>query len=138
MENYRFCCIRINPLIIRLLLPLICLLTSGRSGAEEIQQRIVLGAQPVAGYQHYAARKVWENLRVGDVLSLVRELDNPYDARAIRVEWKGEKLGYVPRAGNEDLARLMDQGNKLSARIVHLQAGRSHWQRILFEILLEQ
>jgi len=106
--------------------------------AAEVRQRVVLGAQPVAGYQYHAGRKVWSQLRVGDALSLVREPENVYDARAIRVEWRGEKLGYVPRAGNEDLAQLMDQGAHLTARIVHLQAGRSHWQRILFEVLLEE
>ena len=113
-------------------------LLGGSAATAEIRQRVVLGAQPLAGYQYHAGRKLWSQLRVGDALSLVREPENVYDARAIRVEWRGEKLGYVPRAGNEDLAALMDQGARLTARIVHLQAGRSHWQRILFEVLLEE
>jgi hypothetical protein len=104
----------------------------------EVAARIVLGAQPLAGYQYYAGKRVWKDLKVGDALSLHREADNPHDANAIRVEWRGEKLGYVPRAGNEDLARLLDQGARISARIVHLQDGRSHWQRVLFEVLLEE
>lgn len=104
----------------------------------EVKARIVLGAQPLAGYQYYAGKRVWNELKVGDVLALIRETDNPHDSNAIRVEWHGEKMGYVPRAGNEDLARLLDQGAKISARIVHLKAGRSHWQRVLFEVLLEE
>lgn len=104
----------------------------------EIKARIVLGAQPLAGYQYYAGKRVWNELKIGDALMLVREADNFHDTHAIRVEWRGEKLGYVPRAGNEDLARLLDQGAKISARIVNLQAGRSHWQRVLFEVLLEE
>jgi len=104
----------------------------------EVTARIVLGAQPLAGYQYYAGKRVWNDLKVGDALKLIREADNVHDANAIRVEWRGEKLGYVPRAGNEDLARLLDQGAKISARIVNLQAGRSHWQRVLFEVLLEE
>ncbi len=103
-----------------------------------VSGRIVLGAQPLAGFQHYAGKRVWDELKVGDALTLVREPDNTYDTNAIRVEWRGEKLGYVPRAGNDAIAKLMDKGSKVSGRIVHLKSGRSHWQRILFEVLLEE
>jgi len=117
---------------------LVLLLLIGAQAQAEVKTRIVLGAQPLAGYQYYAGKRVWNDLKVGDALTLTRETDNAHDANAIRVEWHGEKLGYVPRAGNEDLARLLDQGAKISARIVNLQAGRSHWQRVLFEVLLEE
>ena len=103
-----------------------------------VSGRIVLGAQPLAGFQHYAGKRVWDELKVGDALTLTRESDNAYDTNAIRVEWHGEKLGYVPRAGNDTIAKLMDKGSKVSGRIVHLKSGRSHWQRILFEVLLEE
>lgn len=108
------------------------------SHAADVQVRMVLGALPVAGYQHYAGKRAWAELRVGDALTLVREPDNPHDARAVRVEWRGEKLGYVPRAGNETVARLLDRGVPLSGRITHLQPGRSSWQRILFEVDIDQ
>jgi len=116
---------------------LLGLLLLGAQAQAKVTARIVLGAQPLAGYQYYAGKRVWNELKVGDALMLIREADNAHDTNAIRVEWRGEKLGYVPRAGNEDLARLLDQGAKISARIVNLQAGRSHWQRVLFEVLLE-
>lgn len=103
-----------------------------------VSGRIVLGAQPLAGFQHYAGKRVWDELKVDDALTLIREPDNVYDSNAIRVEWRGEKLGYVPRAGNDSIAKLMDKGAKVSGRIVHLKRGRSHWQRILFEVLLEE
>ena len=98
----------------------------------------VLGAQPVAGFQYYAGKGLWEGLKIGDALTFVRDVDNPHDANAIRIEWRGEMLGFVPRAGNASLAKMMDKGIKISGRIVHLQAGRSHWQRILFEIVLDE
>lgn len=116
----------------------VVLLTLGAQAHAGVKGRIVLGAQPVAGFQYYAGKRVWDDLKVGDALTLMRETDNTYDANAIRVEWHGEKLGYVPRAGNEDLVKLMDKGLKVSGRILNLHPGRSHWQRILFEILLEE
>jgi len=114
------------------------LLLANATYAADVQVRMSLGALPVAGFQYHAGKRVWNDLKVGDELSLVREPDNPYDPRAVRVEWRGEKLGYVPRAGNETVAKLLDQGVRLSGRITHLQPGRSHWQRILFEVDMDQ
>ena len=104
----------------------------------DVKARIVLGAQPLAGFQYYAGKQVWDELKIGDALTLIREPDNAYDPQAIRVEWRGAKLGYVPRAGNETIAKFLDRGAKVSGRIVNLHAGRSHWQRILFEVLVEE
>lgn len=104
----------------------------------DVKARIVLGAQPLAGFQYYAGKQVWDELKIGDALTLIREPDNTYDVQAIRVEWRGIKLGYVPRAGNETIAKFLDRGAKVSGRIVNLHSGRSHWQRILFEVLVEE
>lgn len=106
--------------------------------AAEVRTYMVWGTQPVAGFQHYAGKRVWAGLQVGDALTLLRDADNPHDANAIRIEWRGEMLGYVPRAGNAAVAKLIDKGVKVSGRIVHLHAGRSHWQRIMFEIVLDE
>lgn len=104
----------------------------------EITTRMVLGALPVAGFKYYSGKHLWEGLKIGDALTLLRDADNPHDANAIRIEWHGEMLGFVPRAGNVSVAKLMDKGVKISGRIVHLQPGRSQWQRILFEIVLDE
>jgi hypothetical protein len=86
--------------------------------------------------------KQWGGLRVGETLTLVREPCNPYDAKAVRVEWLGHKLGYVPRMENHAVAQLLDRGAKLSARIVELKDERDswewEWERVRFEVLLEE
>jgi hypothetical protein len=98
---------------------------------------MVLATLPLAGFQYHAGRRLWHELRVGDRLTLEREPDNPFDPRAVRVLWRGQMLGYVPRAGNELVARLLDEGVPLSGRITHLAPGRSHWSRIQFEVVME-
>lgn len=75
-------------------------------------------------------------MRVGDALALVREPDNSHDAGAVRVEWQGHKIGYVPRRENSDVARLLDRGQVLEARIVRLSDVRDPWSRVRFEILI--
>lgn len=104
--------------------------------AAEVSEHILLQASPLAGFQYYGGKQVWTEMHEGDVLELVREPQNAYDSRAVRVEWHGIKLGYVPRRDNEAVARLLDRGNRLEARISRLSPSRNPWQRILFEVYL--
>jgi hypothetical protein len=112
--------------------------TPAISHATEVQLHQQLQSLPIAGFQYYAGLRVWDQLKLGDPLKLTREADNPHDPNAVRIEWNGEKLGYVPRAGNDTVAKLMDKGVPVSGRITYLQKGRSAWQRIQFEVLLDQ
>lgn len=104
--------------------------------AAEVSEHILLQASPLAGFQYYGGKQVWAEMHEGDVLELVREPQNAYDSHAVRVEWHGIKLGYVPRRDNEAVARLLDRGNRLEARISRLSPSRNPWQRILFEVYL--
>lgn len=112
---------------------LLCLLLALPASAE-VSERILLQASPLAGFQYYHGKQVWGEMREGDALELVREPDNAHDPRAVRVEWHGIKLGYVPRRENEAVARLLDRGSRLEARITRLVKSRNPWQRMLFEV----
>lgn len=97
---------------------------------------IVVQRSPLAGFRHYDGREVWQEMKVGDRLELVREADNPYDAGAIRVAWRGRKLGYVPRRDNAAVARQMDRGAGLEARITQLKESRNRHVRLEFEVVV--
>jgi len=101
------------------------------------QVRILVQSSPLAGFNYHQAPEVWRGMRVGDALRLAREPDNAYDARAVRVEWRGHKLGYVPRAQNAALAWAMDRGEMLDARVSRLQPHRNPRKRIEFEVYVE-
>lgn len=101
------------------------------------EARIIIQQSPLAGFQYYEGKVLWDNMRVGDTLALVREPQNPHDANAVRVEWKGQPLGYVPRRDNSDVARQMDHGAAVKARIVRLKEARNPWQRVEFEVYIE-
>ncbi len=98
--------------------------------------QLILQSSPLAGFQYYAGRALFPLMRVGDRLELRREPDNPHDPRAVRVEWNGVQIGYAPRTENVDLARLMDRGKPVSARILHLQKSRDPWKRVMMEIYI--
>ena len=103
----------------------------------ETQSKILLQNSPLAGFRYYEGKQLWSEMKVGDALRLVREPGNSYDPNAVRVEWQGHKLGYVPRADNEALARFMDRGSKAEARITRLKKSRNPWQRMEFEVYLD-
>ncbi|MGH8678452.1 MAG: HIRAN domain-containing protein [Burkholderiales bacterium] len=117
----------------------ICLLLGSAApcvAGETIDARIVVQLSPLAGFQYHEGKAVWDQLRVGDALALVREPGNLHDPNAVRVEWRGRVIGYVPRRENEAVARQLDFGNRLGARIVRLTRHRDPWKRVEFEIFV--
>jgi hypothetical protein len=102
----------------------------------QITAHMLLQDSPLAGFQFHEGKALWSQMRVGDALTLVREPDNVHDAKAIRVQWQGHTIGYVPRRENADVARVMDGGQMLAARISRLAEVRDPWSRVRFEILI--
>ena len=112
----------------------LAMLASVAAAAEPTSARIVVQHAPLAGFVYYDAREVWDRMKRGDRLTLVREPANPHDANAVRIEWQGRMLGYVPRRDNGDLARQMDHGAAVEARITELHRAANGRHRISYEI----
>lgn len=106
----------------------------GTAQAGEV--RILVQSSPLAGFKYHAGESLWHEMREGDRLNLVREADNEHDGNAIRVEWRGQKLGYLPRAENRAVAAAMDNGDKVDARIAKLRQHKNPWQRMLIEVFV--
>lgn len=98
--------------------------------------KLLVQSSPLAGFQYHAGTSVWSELRVGDALALVREPDNPHDAKAVRVEWRGTMLGYLPRAENEAVAGAMDRGERVAGRIAALVTHKNPWRRVRIEVFV--
>jgi len=96
---------------------------------------IVVQRSPLAGFRHYEALEVWREVRAGDRLELVREPDNPYDPNAVRIDWQGRKLGYLPRPDNAAVARQLDRGTALQAHVARLVENRNRSVRLEVEVV---
>jgi hypothetical protein len=118
----------------RFSLALVALLFCAAVAAQSI--RILVQSSPLAGFQYHAGTVVWDDMKVGDALALVREPDNPHDPNAIRIDWHGQQLGYLPRRENIAVAAEMDRGGRVEARIAQLRVHRNPWQRVLVDVLL--
>ena len=116
--------------VLGLLLPLLVL-------AEEPKVQLLVQSSPLAGYRYGEGAEVWPLLREGDALELVPEPGNAHDANAVRVEWRGRKLGYVPRRQNAALAWGFERGTPLRARVSRLVEHPNPARRIEFEVYIE-
>ena len=112
-------------------------LLSGSTPLAAESIHILVQSSPLAGSQYYAVSAMWNEMQVGDTLTLIREPENRHDRNAIRVEWRGHKLGYVPRAQNAAVAAAMDAGDRLSARVSSLSDNKNPWLRVAFEVYLD-
>ena len=99
--------------------------------------QLLVQSSPLAGFRYGEAAAVMPMLQSGDALELVREDDNPHDPNAVRVEWRGRKLGYVPRRENAAIAWGLDRGTPIRARVSRLAEHPNPARRIEFEVYLE-
>ncbi len=99
--------------------------------------QLLVQSSPLAGFRYGEAAELWPQLRAGDELELVREAGNPHDGNAVRVQWRGRLLGYVPRRENAAVAWGLDRGAPLRARLSRLTEHPNPRRRVEFEVYIE-
>jgi hypothetical protein len=88
----------------------------------------------VAGFPYHAGPKLIDRLNVGDLLRLVREHDNPHDTRAVAIYYEDDRIGYVPRNQNHDIAVQLDRGKRLGCRITAINADEEAYDVLEVEV----
>jgi hypothetical protein len=111
-------------------------LSAAARAKQPATRRLLIQQCPLAGFQHHEGEALWNLLAAGDHLELTREPANPFDANAIRIDWNGRKLGYIPRMQNQATARMLDDGKWLEARIGGLKKHGNPWRRMEVEVWL--
>lgn len=98
---------------------------------------VLLMNTKVAGTAHVPdIASLAERLKPGDRLFLIREPNNEYDSNAILVlNQKEQKLGYIPKANNPMLAKMMDEGLPLYANVDAVEQTDS-WVKIAINVFL--
>lgn len=105
-----------------------------RTGGEKLVREIRLSSPYVAGFQYYQGLEIEPQLQEDNLLTLKREPTNPYDCYAVEVYQNEAKLGYLPRAENKVIARLMDQGIAVKAKIEKIKPEEEPYRRIKAKI----
>lgn len=110
---------------------------NGTGNAEQaLGRRITIQHTTLSGFRHHEAPLLWAALRPRSLLTLEHEADNPHDANAVILRWRGRKLGYLPRGENLVVATLLDRRRSLSARIERLSPNAERNARIRIEVLM--
>jgi len=85
----------------------------------------------VRGFRFYDGLQLLNEMQEGDLLEMVREPENEYDAKAIALYFNRHKIGFVPQEDNELLSKLMDADVvKLQAEITHLNKEAKAWENV--------
>jgi len=67
----------------------------------------ILQTSPVRGHRYHDGPQVLRHLKIGERLTLIAEPANPFDEFAVRIEWHGKKIGYLPRERNHQVSRML-------------------------------
>lgn len=113
-------------------------ITSGNSGLTmPFAREISLLECHIAGTNFRPAIAAVEpSLGVGAIFRLQREPHNKHDAFAIAIfDANNYHLGYIPRTHNAVLAKLLDAGKNLSAKLIAKEFVES-WLKLEIEIFL--
>ncbi|MBA4411465.1 MAG: hypothetical protein C0397_18855 [Odoribacter sp.] len=98
---------------------------------------IRLSAPYIAGFQYYKGVEVEQMLKENDSLILKRESQNTHDCYAIEVFNGNNKLGYLPREENKVIARMMDQGIAVKARIIKINPEDHPYRKVKMKVFYE-
>ncbi len=72
----------------------------------------------IAGFTYYNGPLVFSKLKIGKKLEMKLEEDNKYDARAIAIFYKNQKIGFVPKTENRILYKMLKIGLEKNLRMV--------------------
>jgi CpXC protein/HIRAN domain len=84
----------------------------------------------VAGFPYHEGPRLIDRLTAGDPLRLVREPDNPHDPRAVAIYNQDDRIGYVPRERNREIADRLDGGVSLDCRITAIDPEEGTYEAI--------
>lgn len=101
------------------------------------KKRLLVQKTIINGMAYYDAEKVVDQISYDDPVHLKREPGNPHDRAAVEVFWEEYKLGYVPRLSNFALAKMLDNGETVTACIAGINARKLPYSGLEIEIVWE-
>jgi hypothetical protein len=115
-------------------LPLLSLPEPAPTALAAAQRPCLLNRFAVAGLQYHEAPALLHHLAPGQPLTLTAEPDNPFDHFAVRIDYQGRKLGYVPRGDNRHLSRLLRQDVRIWCRVREVNEDQWPWRAVRVEV----
>ena len=80
----------------------------------------------IAGFSYYEGVLAFEKLKVGVQVSLKPDPTNSYDKNAVEIHHGAHKLGFIPRAVNREISKLLGAGIDCFESRVQWVDGETH------------
>ena len=116
---------------------LLKLVSQGTISFKAFEEDILALESIVAGTSYLNLKEIEKEIIPKETeLILKREPDNKFDKFAIKVLYKNNKLGYIPKSKNQTIARLMDVGKQFYAKVA-TKEWEGKWLRMDLEVFLK-
>jgi len=94
----------------------------------------------VAAFTYNEGCEVFDKLKIGKEVQLVREDENVHDHKAVAIFFGKKHIGYIPRQQNETISRFMDLGyaDIFEARIQSVDPAAHPEQQVSIVIYLKR
>lgn len=104
------------------------------------ENRLRLDDFHIAGFTHYEGLFVFNQLKIGTSLTMEWEEDNGYDPRAIAIFFNNTKIGFIPRANNSIVYKmlLMGHGDSLELLINRLSGEETPERQVGVTLFLKR
>ena len=116
---------------------LLKLISGGQITFKAFEEDILALESIVAGTSYLNLHEIEKQIELKiSELKLQREPDNEFDPFAVKVLFKEQKLGYIPKSKNQTIARLMDAGKQFYAKVA-AKEWEGQWLRLDLEVYLK-
>lgn len=116
---------------------LLKLVSGGSITFKAFEEDILALESIVAGTSYLNLKEIEKEIIPKETeLVLKREPDNKFDKFAIKLLYKGNSLGYIPKSKNQTIARLMDVGKQFYAKVASKE-WEGKWLRMDLEVFLK-
>jgi hypothetical protein len=92
----------------------------------------------ISGYQYHKGLQMEHLFGPGTIFSLKHEPENPFDDDAVALYYENSKIGFIPPNDNVEIARRMQKGEPLKARLSRFEPESDPWERVYVEVVEEE
>ena len=116
---------------------LLKLVSQGTISFKAFEEDILALESIVAGTSYLNLQEIEKEIIPKETeLTLQREPENEFDKFAIKLLYKNNKLGYIPKSKNQTIARLMEVGKQFYAKVA-TKEWEGKWLRMDLEVFLK-
>lgn len=88
----------------------------------------------IAGVRFHELDSVIDDIAEGDHLTLVPEPSNKFDPNAVKIEFLGAMLGYIPKKHSSEVCAMIDVGKELECVLTKLNKNAKPWEKVKVEV----